>query len=178
MRLAYAILLPDDVHNLMRRAQAELYKAFRSPYESLALPPHITIKQPFEAVDITPHEDYLDRLVGETEPFDIIMRGWGTFDGEGVVFLDVEQDRRLVALQRRLLEELGLEPALFEDDQPVPYHFHGTVAIGLTSEQLAAASRLLPEAPDFRFPLERIGLFRHVGDVGWLVHRRASVAAR
>lgn len=131
MWLAYAILVPDDVQNFMRRATVELFERYGSNYSSIVVPPHITIKQPFEA-ELEPSERYFDRLAAETDSFEIVLRGWATFPGdEGVVFLDVEQDPRLFALQRRVLDELGVEPAPHESGEPTPYHFHGTVALGL-----------------------------------------------
>ena len=175
MFFAYVILLPDDVHNFMRRVQAELYERHEGSRTTLALEPHITIKQPFEAEQAEPYERYFDRLAEETEPFELVMRGFAVFETEGVVFLDVEQDSRLLALQRRVLEELALEPAPYESGEPVPYHFHGTLIQGLSPEDLAAARAAVGDSPEFRFPLEQLGLFRYTEET-WTLYRRRRLA--
>ncbi len=90
MKLAYVILPPDEVHNFMRRVQADLYERYEGSRTTLALEPHVTIKQPFEAAELEPHEQYLERLSEETEPFELVMHGFGFFEQEGAVFLDVE----------------------------------------------------------------------------------------
>lgn len=172
--LAYVILLPDEVHNFMRRVQADLYERYDGNRTTLTLEPHITIKQPFEAAETESHDQYLERLARETEPFELVMRGFGFFEAEGVVFLDVAQDPRLLALQRRVLDELALEQAMYENDEPVPYHFHGTLATRLSPADLAEARDRLQETPEFRFPLETFGLFRYT-DETWTLYKRAAV---
>src|SRR6266511_2725732 len=114
MWLAYVILLPDGVHNFIRRAQARLYERHDASAATLALEPHITLKQPFETDEAERCEAFLDRLAEETDPFQLVLHGFGFFEREGVVFLDVEQDERLLLLQRRILTELGLEPGEYE----------------------------------------------------------------
>lgn len=175
MQLAYVILLPDDVHNFMRRAQAELYELYGGSRKTLALEPHVTLKQPFEASELEPYERYLDRLAAELEPFELVMSGLGSFEDEGVVFLDVEQDERLHAIQRTLLDSLALEPAEYESGEPAPYRFHGTLTTGLSSDQLEQALASLGDTPEFRFPLRRLGLFRYSEET-WTLYKRAKLA--
>jgi len=175
VELAYVILLPDDVHNFMRRVQAELYDRYVASHRTLALEPHVTIKQPFEADGVEPYDAYLDRLARETKSFDIVMRDYGFFEEEGVVFLDVEQDPRLLALQHDLLGALDLEPGMYESGKPVPYYFHGTLATGLSADDLADARANLGDTPEFRFPLARFGLFRSTEET-WRLYRRVKLA--
>jgi len=174
VKLAYVILPPDEVHNFMRRVQAELYERFEGSHTTLTLEPHVTIKQPFEAAELDPHERYLERLAAETEPFELVMRGFGFFEGEGVVFVDVEQDPRLFALQRRVLDELALEPGMYESEEPTPYYFHGTLATGLSPEDLSAAREQLGDSPEFRFPLASLGLFGETKET-WRLYKRAAL---
>ncbi len=175
MDLAYLILLPDDVHNFIRRAQAELYDRYEASPATLVLEPHITLKQPFEADELGRYEHFFDRLAAETEPFELVMRGFGFFEAEGVVFLDVEQDERLQVMQRRILEELELEPAEYESGKPVPYYFHATIAAGLSPEDLTDARARLDEAPGFRFPLEQLGMFRRETEGPWTLYKRVKL---
>lgn len=174
VQLAYVILLPDDAHNYMRRVQAELYRRYEASRSTLRLEPHITLKQPFEADAPERHESYLEELAAEIDPFELVMDGFGFFEDEGVVFLDVQQDERLIALQHRMLAELELEPAVYESGEPVPYHFHGTLASGLSSRDLADARAHLSDTPEFRFPLRKLGLFCYTNET-WTLHKRVKL---
>lgn len=49
MQLAYALLVSDEVFNYVRQVQLEIHERFGENPE-LRLPPHITLKQPFEAL--------------------------------------------------------------------------------------------------------------------------------
>ncbi len=175
MQFVYVILLPDEVHNFMRSVQAALYERYDASHRTLVLEPHVTIKQPFEADDAERHEAYLEQLARETTPFEMVMRGYGFFEEEGVVFLDVEQNPRLLALQHDLLDALGLEPGMYESDEPVPYYFHGTLAAGLSADDLADARTRVGDTPEFRFPLARFGLFRSTEET-WRLYRRVKLA--
>jgi 2'-5' RNA ligase len=174
MRIAYVILLPDEVHNYMRSVQAELYERYEGNRRTLVLEPHITLKQPFEAAELEPYERYAERLAHELEPLELVMGGFGFFEAEGVVFLEVAQDERLLAIQRAILEDLQLQPAEYESGEPVPYHFHGTVATGLSPDDLADARTRFTDAPEFRFPLDRLGLFRHTRET-WTLYKRVRL---
>jgi 2'-5' RNA ligase len=164
--IGFAVLLPDNVQNFMREASLELTQRFGV---EAAIEPHVTFKQPFEG-DAGATAGYLDRLAASTQPFELVLDGYATFPGEGVLFLDVVRGADEVrGLQRRVLEELAVAPADYEGDE---YHAHATLAAGLTAEQLDCARRALPPAPRFRFQAERLGLFARL-ESGWIVHRRA-----
>jgi 2'-5' RNA ligase len=173
--LAYVILLPDDVHNFVRRVQAELYERYEANPRTPILEPHVTLKQPFEAGEVRPYEQFLDRLAAETDPFELVLNGYGFFEREGVVFLDVEQDERLNALQRRILNDLELESAEYESGSPDPYYFHATIATGLSAHDLAAARDRLGETPEFRFTLDRLAIFRGETEGSWTLYKRVKL---
>ena len=174
MLLVYAILLPDDVHNFIRRVQAEVYERYEASGFTLPLEPHVTLKQPFDATEIRAHEEYVELLARETQPFELVLHGLGVFEGEGVLFLEVEQDPRLLALQHRILDELRLDPAEFESGRPLPYHFHATIATGLAPADLEQARALHAQTPEFRFTIERLGLFRKTEET-WTLYKRVRL---
>jgi 2'-5' RNA ligase len=175
MHLAYVILLPDAVHNFIRRAQARVYERYEASPGTLTLEPHITLKQPFETDEPERCEAFLDHLAEETDPFQLVLHGFGFFEREGVTFLDVEQDERLLLLQHRIMKELGLEPAEYESGKPIPYYFHATIATGLSRENLDDARATLGETPVFRFPLERLGMFRREREDTWTLYKRVRL---
>jgi len=174
--LAYAILLPDAVHNRVRETQLAIEREYgRNPTRRLE--PHITLKQPFEAATLEPFVTYLEDLAHDVPSFEIVITGVRSFD-DGTLFLDVIQDPRLDTLRRRILRDLvaqGVRPAPVEDGR---YHFHATLAAGLRPDEFARAQAALEETHvEFRFIFDTLGLFCGLGPEEWIVYRRASVRA-
>ncbi|MGZ4354751.1 MAG: 2'-5' RNA ligase family protein, partial [Gaiellaceae bacterium] len=144
MLIGFAALVPDHVQNFMRSAALDLHERFGTSGPSTTIEPHVTFKQPFEG-DVREAAAYLDRLAGSTQPFELVLDRYATFEAEGVLFLDVvEGGDRVLELQRRTLDELAVAPADYESGVPTPFRAHATLAVGLTAEQLAEAPALLP----------------------------------
>jgi len=173
--LGYAILVSEEIFNWMRRIEVGLLRDYGAN-PGIKQPPHITIKQPFETDHIEPFEEYLDKLAEVIEPFEITLKGVGSFD-QGVIFLDVIQDPRLKALQQRILSDLAsrrVRAAPFEDER---YHFHATLATGLGNENFAKARKQLENVDaEFRFVFDTIALFMNIGPYEWIVERQRCVA--
>jgi len=175
--LGYVILVSDPVGNYVRRLQVEILKEHgTSP--GLHVTPHITLKQAFPAPLLDPFERYFDKLVNETEPFEIVVRGFGFFD-EGIIFLDVVQSSHLAALQERILRDLsiefGVQPYSVEDDR---YHFHATIAHGLPRASFERARKALDGVRiEFSFVLDTLGMLLHTR-YGWITYKRAALHGR
>jgi 2'-5' RNA ligase len=164
--IGFAALLPDHVQNFMRAAALELGERFGM---ATTIEPHVTFKQPFEG-DVETAAEFLDELAASTRPFELVLDGYATFEEEGVLFLDVADGTdELLALQRRVLDELPAAPGEFEG---AGYHAHATLAVGLTAAQLAEGRAVLPPSPRFRFEVDRLGLFVRL-EPAWIVYRRA-----
>ena len=179
-RLGYVILVSDEVHNYMRKLAVAILHACGAnsglkPSQHLPSP-HITLKQAFAVQTLEPFEQYFDRLASEVEPFEIVMRGVGVFD-QGIIFLDVVEDRRLTTLRLRILrdlaEQFGVKPQPLEDER---YHFHATLAYGLSEADFAQARQVLQNIKvEFRFMFNTLGMFYHTGDE-WITYKRSRVA--
>jgi 2'-5' RNA ligase len=175
MQLAYAFLVGDEVFNYSREVELEIHERFGDNPE-LQLPPHITLKQPFEASAGLPvFARYLDSVAASEDALGVIIRGFGVFD-EGIVFLDLAPDPRLAILQRRVLRDLeayGVRAAPIEREG---YRFHCTVASGLRPTDLAAARETFAaRRVEFHLPLSTLALFCRVGSAPWFVYRRAAL---
>jgi len=173
--IAYVILVSDEVHNYMSKLQIDILKEY-GMNPGLKASPHITLKLGFEVSELEPFERYFDKLVGEIEPFEICMKDIGFFD-EGIIFMDVERNPQLEKLRRRILkdvsEQCGVEPYPLEGDR---YHFHATLAYGLSKHDFARARQTLKDMKvEFRFALDTLALFCHTGNE-WVVYKRATVS--
>jgi 2'-5' RNA ligase len=165
--IGFAALLPDHVQNFMRTAELELDTRFGT---ATTIEPHVTFKQPFEG-DVEAAAAFLDKLAASTRPFELVLDGYASFDDEGVLFVDVVRgSEELLALQRRVLDELPVAPAEYEGPG---YRAHATLAAGLTAAQLDEARAALPPSPRFRFEVDRLGLFARL-EPAWIVYRRAQ----
>jgi 2'-5' RNA ligase len=173
-RVAYVIPVSDEVHNLVRRVEVGIASR-RGEDPGIGVSPHITLKQGFDVAALEPHERYFDALAADIAPFDIEVTGVGVFEG-GIVFLDVAPDPRLEALRQRILRDLaerfGVVPYALEDHR---YHFHATMAAGLTAREVAEVQRALQgERTDFRFRCETLALLYHTG-AQWITYKRSAL---
>ena len=177
MQLGFAILLPDEVHNAIRRWQLEIAEACGGN-PALKQYPHITLKQPFHARELPPVEAYFDELVGTMGRLQIDVDGLGRFEGDEVIFLDVRAPRELEQLRRNVLRDLAarfrVKPREIEDDR---YRFHATLAYGLPPETFERAWSLVRDAEArFSFAVEALGLFYYTGEE-WILYKRAGLAS-
>jgi 2'-5' RNA ligase len=172
--LALVLLVDHDAHNFMTELQVDVLKR-QGVNEGLIAPPHITLKLGFKTPDLAVFALYLDEVARTTAPFEITMRGIGSFP-DGVIFLDVEPSTELDLLRRRIVRELaerfGIEPRPLEGDQ---FRFHATIAYGLPEKGFdEERARLSQLTPSFRFRARELALFCHTGK-HWITYRRAAL---
>jgi 2'-5' RNA ligase len=174
-RIGYVVPLGGEVREWMRSAERRLQDRYGTN-PALEEDPHITVKQAFAVDAVEPYEQYLERLAGQVEPFEVVLRGIGVFEG-GIVFLDVAPEPRLEALRQRVLRDLaaefGIQPYALEGPQ---YRFHATLGYGLSETQAAQARQALEaDAVEFHVPVDALGLLYQTG-AGWTMSRRSKVA--
>ena len=168
------ILLNDEVHNFMRRLQVDILNQYGT-VSAIAECQHITLKQAFAVDALEPFERYFDRLVNEIKPFELVIKGIGSFD-EGIIFLDVEQDIRLKTLRLKILrdlsEQFGIKPHPLEDER---YYFHATLVHKMSKGDFAKTLQHLKDIEvSFRFLFDTLGLFYFTGEE-WITYKRLKV---
>jgi len=137
VRATFALLADNKIHNLVRKLSWDIHQKYRTGIDVCRLPPHISLKQPFDISDLDSLSEYMDELAGSIEPFQTRLTHLelidATIDGleSGILWLNVEETESLRRLHNRLNEEMterfGNVPADFDGDR---YHFHMSVAIG------------------------------------------------
>jgi 2'-5' RNA ligase len=175
MQLGFAILLPDEVHNAIRRLQLDIAQACGGN-PALKLYPHITLKQPFHAKELAPVESYFDELASAMTPIRIEMEGVRRFEKDEVIFVDVPAPPALEELRLAVLAELGsrfgVKPRDIEDDR---YHFHATLAYNLTPGAFERAWKAVRDNDvRFSFETDALGLFYYTGDE-WILYKRGRL---
>ena len=137
MKATFAFLADKHIHNLVRKLSWDIHQKYRTSIDVCRLPPHISLKQPFDISDLDSLSEYMGELTGSIEPFQALLTHLElietTMDSlhTGILWLNVEETESLRRLHNRLNEELtarfGNVPADFDGDR---YHFHMSVAIG------------------------------------------------
>lgn len=137
MKATFALLADSETHNLVRKLAWDIHQKYRTGIDVCRLPPHISLKQPFDLSDLDLLSEYMTELSHSLEPFQTLLTHLElietTMDGlhTGILWLNVQQAESLRRLHERVNRELtarfGNVPAEFDG---ADYHFHMTVAIG------------------------------------------------
>lgn len=137
MKATFALLADNETHNLVRKLSWEIHQKYRTGIDVCRLPPHISLKQPFDIADVDALSAYMTELAQGLEPFQTLLTHLElietTMDGfhTGILWLNVQETEFLRGLHERVNRELAVRfgnvPAEFDG---ADYHFHMTVAIG------------------------------------------------
>jgi 2'-5' RNA ligase len=128
------------------------------------IPTHITLIPPAELTDadLDAVTDHLEDAAAQVEPFDIHLRGTGTFRPVSpVVFVTLAEG---ISACELLADAVRQGPLAMDLD--FPYHPHVTVAHHLDDPTL---DRAFDELADFecRFAVDSFSLYVHDDEAGW-----------
>jgi len=137
MKATFAFLADNHIHNLVRKLSWDIHQKYRTGIDVCRLPPHISLKQPFDISDLDSLSEYMTELAQSIEHFQARLTQLElietAIDGleSGILWMNVEEIKTLRRIHNRLNEELtarfGNVPADFDGER---YHFHMSVAIG------------------------------------------------
>ena len=137
MKATFALLANNEIHNLVRKLSWDIHRKYRTGIDVTRLPPHISLKQPFDISALNLLEKYMTELAKSVTPFEVELTELQLIDATiegldtGILWLDVQETKILRQLHNRVNEELtvrfGDVHAAFDGPD---YHFHMTVAIG------------------------------------------------
>ena len=133
MKATFALLPDWDTQNLITALAWRLHLKHRTGLGVRRLPPHISLKQPFEIDDLGLLEEYASYLAASLSPLSLRLGGIQVFEGGPLPVLSfaVEDSERLrhlhARLNRDLAERFGERQGDFDGDA---YQFHLTVAAG------------------------------------------------
>lgn len=129
-----------------------------------AIPPHVTLLPPtvIDDEDIVAFESHLELVGSRFAPFEMLLRGTGTFRPiSPVVFVQVA-----AGIPWCEMLEQAVRSGPVRRELEFPYHPHVTVAHGVADANLDAAFSGL-ECFEARFTVDEIHLYRHGDDEVW-----------
>ena len=137
MKTAFALLVDHNAHNFIRKLAVDIQLNYQIDFTASLLPPHISLKQPFEISSLVETETYFDQLAKSIYPFEITLTHLdlqiSSFSGDkvGILWFNVHETPTLRNLHNRINRELSERfentGALFDGPE---YHFHTTVELG------------------------------------------------
>lgn len=153
MKATFALLADTETHNLVRKLSWDIHRKYRTGIDVCRLPPHISLKQPFDISDAEGLSEYMIELAQSIEPFEALLTHLElietTMDGlhTGILWLNAQETEFLRGLHERVNRELtasfGNAPAEFDGSD---YQFHMTVAIG--GQHIETYRQILDEFKD------------------------------
>jgi 2'-5' RNA ligase len=155
MRATFALLANREIHNLVRKLTWAAHRKYRTGTIDCRLPPHVSLKQPFQIEDLDAMEAYMGELAQSMPPLPVHLTELQlesiVFKGTkyGLLWIDVQETAALRRLHERLNQELSQRFGNTQADYDgAAYHFHMTVAMGGQSPEVYQT--LLHEISDHR----------------------------
>jgi 2'-5' RNA ligase len=145
---------------------------------SLKVPPHLTLKAPFETDnDIQAVESLLAKFVIGKQAPKLLLEGFGLFRNE-VVFIDVKPSKDAVEMISKLhseIKKITWIPFDAFETQDGGAHLHATLAFADTKENFVNINNYLPtDKPKFEIVLDNITLLKREPE-RWVVHKEYSL---
>lgn len=149
------------INNELRRMVFERFHV-----KSSTLPPHFTIKGPFECEDISDLLDILDNFSRFNRAYPLKMEGYSHFD-DRVIYMDVKLSREAKLVHDDLIDELDELPYIhFKHNEGKNKVFHVTVASKKIRDKFKDIWRYVNE-----FPYSYEGYFNNITIYKWVPHR-------
>ncbi len=156
-------------------AELQDYRVRLGDPTASGIPTHITLLPPIDVDEglVPTIHDHLDGVAEKTKPFDVRLRGTGTFRPVSpVVFVNVVQG---ISACELLASDVRQGPLAVE--VRFPYHPHVTVAHHL-DERLLDQAFLELESFDCGFTADHFSLYVHEDGSGWTPVRHFALAGR
>ena len=70
MKAVFALLTNTEIHNLVRKLSWDIHQEYRTGIDVCRLPPHISLKQPFDISDLDLLGKYMAELASSITPWE------------------------------------------------------------------------------------------------------------
>jgi len=176
LKYLIAHLLSGDAKTCHTRIARELSTRFNVPPLYERIPPHVTVKPPFEADDagIEEVERVLRAFAKSERAAPYTIRGFGRF-GFRTVYMDIIKSPETVLLARRALSTLNANLPWLARYPHEGNKLHASVARFLDRRQFRRIWRTLKGVrPEFSLSFDNLAILKQEGRV-WKVHTLVSL---
>jgi 2'-5' RNA ligase len=73
VKATFALLADTETHDFVRKLAWNIHRKYRTGIEVYRLPPHVSLKQPFDISDLTALKVYMDELASSIKPFEVSL---------------------------------------------------------------------------------------------------------
>lgn len=173
-----AIIPPEPVFSEVEKVKLEISQKYNNK-SSLRSPAHITLHMPFEIKEAK--EEHLIQTISEfkfSTGFPVQLNGFGCFEPK-VIFIDVEKNETLTALQNQLVFHVKSHLNIFNQyDDKRGFHPHVTIAFRDLKKQdfYLANEEYKSKSFNADFKVNSFFLLKHTGKV-WLAHKEFPLTA-
>ncbi|WP_028782092.1 YjcG family protein [Thalassobacillus devorans] len=162
MKYGIAIFPPKKIQDV-----ANSYRKRYDPHYAL-IPPHITLKEPFEAEDneIKEMVPYLKEIAKETQPFEIDINKVSSFTPiTNTIYLKIEPDDTIMALNEKLYADH------LPGEQEHSFVPHITIAQKLSDDEYSDVyGTLRMKGFDLKETVDRFQLLYQLDNGSWTVY--------
>ena len=170
MQYLIAYLLKGDAAVFHRNLSDAIAKRRKLTPVTERIMPHLTLKAPFEAEDISPIEEILELFSQKESPQPFSLSGFETFDGR-VVYMSVQAPKQTHMLIRRLQDQLRNVSWLTFHKYEFPITLHATLAYPKSPESAKEILRdLRKEKASFDCMVDSISLLQKPEDKWERIH--------
>lgn len=123
-----AIIPPAEIADKITIVKKEMAEKFNNRH-ALKSPAHITLQMPFKREETmeAPIAGFMKAFSERQDPFEVELNGFGHFD-DRVIFINVLENDKLKSLHTKLNSALRSELNFTENETPLKFHPHVTVA--------------------------------------------------
>ena len=167
-----AYLLSGNVKEYQLHLMKRISKEFGLDNPSDRIAPHLTLKSPFEAEDISKLEIILEDFCNENSKQDILMKGTGNFDNR-VFYLNAELSDGAKKLFLDFLKGISkLEYVPLNNYDQRTDNFHSTIVYPKPNTNITKLRSFLAALnPMFKTKIDNIYILKKIRGI-WRVHKR------
>ncbi len=173
MRYCVVYLVKGELQEYFNQITTDVALKFGTKDLSKRVPPHITLKYPFETDDIREVENKIIATIKGKPNFNFIVEGFERFaDKKETIFLSVKVDEAAYSVLKQVISEIG---EIGEDRNFPVYKPHLSVVRHLDDGLSDKISEYLNTLPKSRFELffNNVAILAFENDV-WRVYKEFS----
>jgi 2'-5' RNA ligase len=171
MKYMIVHLIKGEPAYFHKNLSSELANVFTMEQVSHRIPPHLTLKAPFDARNVSDIQKTLARFATTHASADVTMDGFGHFDRR-VIYIDIKPSVEAEKLITELTAELRKIPWLSFDAKENKDHkrLHATLAYADTRKIFDELAKYLKdEKAQFQFKLDNVAILEREKEK-WSIH--------